>query len=49
MTNFKIVVSDIEIVVFKNNVRYMTYFIDAVEIWEIADFYGVEYSEILYL
>lgn len=49
MTNFKIVVTDTDIVVFKNNVRYMTYFIDAVEIWKIADYFGVEISEILYL
>lgn len=48
MTNFKIVVTDNEIIVFKNNVRYMTYFREAVEIWKIADYFGVEISEILY-
>lgn len=49
MTNFKIVVTDTEIVVFKNNVRYMTYSKDDFEICTIVDYYGIEISEILYL
>ena len=49
MTNFKIVVTDTEIVVFKNNVRYNSFLLAQYKIWEIADFYGVKYSEILYL
>ena len=49
MTNFKIVVTDKEVIVFKNNVRNASFSIGQFKIWEIADFYGVEYSEILYL
>lgn len=51
MSNFKIVVivTDDEIIVFKNNVRYNSFPLGSYKIYQIADFYGVKYSEILYL
>jgi len=48
MIKFDIVVDSEKIIVFKNNVRYMTYFRKHYKIEEIADFYGVEFSEILF-
>ena len=49
MTKYIIVVTDKEIVVFKNNVRYSSFLLGQLKIHQIADFYGVKYSEILYL
>lgn len=49
MTKYIIVVTDKEIVVFKNNVRYASFLLGQLKIHQIADFYNVKYSEILYL
>ena len=49
MTNFKIVVTANEIIVFKNNEKYWVYNKCFYAAPDIAEFYGVDYSELIFV